>query len=965
MGGVIKSIKKKIKKVVKTAVNIVVKAVSWLTPSFPNFPESSFGDTPMDSYEKGLLLNKQSNDANIPVIYGERLIGGTRVFVQTGGNSNLYLYVALVLSEGEINSVEQIFINDRLINWNGALTHGTVRQTTQGAKNYYVRRTYANFSLIKAQCFMGKDNQTASSLLSEASGWNANHRLRGLAYIGFRFRYREGYWEQGIPRIKVKIKGKKVVTLNSSLVESSPTFSTNPAFCILDYLRNERYGKGLATTDVDLQSFYDASVVCATQVTPYSGGSDINIFDTNYALDTGRKIIENLREMIKGCRGYLPFAQGKYKLIIETTGTGSITLTEDNILDGYVLSSPEKNSRYNRVIVSFINKNKDFQPDQIQYPPRNDSGLPSADQFANMKIEDGNVLLEYKAEFPSITSVYQAQEMAEIILRRSRQALALQLTADFNAYDLSIGDIVNITHSSLGFSSKPFRVLAITFNEDYTINLNLVEHSDSIYTWASKDEEEAEPTTNLPDPFDSTVDLSEITNFMTLSDTIVEYNDGVIITKLLIDLLPLNQSQGFAGDGSELDPPDNFYDRFEVEISEDGITFSQVGTGDQSRFEVLNVKDDVTYTVRVRYVNIVGELSEYITQTHTVVGQSAPPSDVQNFSINVVGDQAILTFDPVPDLDLSHYVIKHNPNTTGATFINSKTIISKLARPATTATVVYQKGTFLIRAEDKRGNQSLKETLIVSDIEPSAFTLETTINEHTAFSGTKSNVEIVQKDSVNHIGLTATGTLGNPSSSVPSTGTYDFTNTITLPAVFNAKFESNVQQTVEDVAQFVDTGRPNSSTLVDSGTPDPWDGKTVQNSNTILQISKSDDNVTFSSFQNFTTGQFRGRYFKFRVLFTSADQDSRTLVNTLSVTASLRELVQSGADIASGTGGKAVTYTSTFRLNPSITVSGQNMATGDFFTITNKSTTGFTIEFFNSSGTSINKTFDFTARGTG
>ena len=965
MGGVIKSIKKKIKKVVKTAVNIVVKAVSWLTPSFPNFPESSFGDTPMDSYEKGLLLNKQSNDANIPVIYGERLIGGTRVFVQTGGNSNLYLYVALVLSEGEINSVEQIFINDRLINWNGALTHGTVRQTTQGAKNYYVRRTYANFSLIKAQCFMGKDNQTASSLLSEASGWNANHRLRGLAYIGFRFRYREGYWEQGIPRIKVKIKGKKVVTLNSSLVESSPTFSTNPAFCILDYLRNERYGKGLATTDVDLQSFYDASVVCATQVTPYSGGSDINIFDTNYALDTGRKIIENLREMIKGCRGYLPFVQGKYKLIIETTGTGSITLTEDNILDGYVLSSPEKNSRYNRVIVSFINKNKDFQPDQIQYPPRNDSGLPSADQFANMKIEDGNVLLEYKAEFPSITSVYQAQEMAEIILRRSRQALALQLTADFNAYDLSIGDIVNITHSSLGFSSKPFRVLAITFNEDYTINLNLVEHSDSIYTWASKDEEEAEPTTNLPDPFDSTVDLSEITNFMTLSDTIVEYNDGVIITKLLIDLLPLNQSQGFAGDGSELDPPDNFYDRFEVEISEDGITFSQVGTGDQSRFEVLNVKDDVTYTVRVRYVNIVGELSEYITQTHTVVGQSAPPSNVENFSINVVGDQAILTFDPVPDLDLSHYVIKHNPNTTGATFINSKTIISKLARPATTATVVYQKGTFLIRAEDKRGNQSLKETLIVSDIEPSAFTLETTINEHTSFSGTKSNVEIVQKDSVNHIGLTATGTLGNPSSSVPSTGTYDFTNTITLPAVFNAKFESNVQQTVENVAEFIDTGRPNSSTNIDSGSPDPFDGKTVQNSNTILQISKSDDNVTFSSFQNFTTGQFRGRYFKFRVLFTSADQDSRTLVNTLSVTASLRELVQSGADIASGTGGKVVTYTSTFRLNPSITVSGQNMATGDFFTITNKSTTGFTIEFFNSSGTSINKTFDFTARGTG
>ena len=35
--------------------------------------------------------------------------------------------------------------------------------------------------------------------------------------------------------------------------------------------------KGLSTTDIDLQSFYDASVVCATQVEPYSGASNINI----------------------------------------------------------------------------------------------------------------------------------------------------------------------------------------------------------------------------------------------------------------------------------------------------------------------------------------------------------------------------------------------------------------------------------------------------------------------------------------------------------------------------------------------------------------------------------------------------------------------------------------------------------------------------------------------------------------
>jgi hypothetical protein len=41
------------------------------------------------------------------------------------------------------------------------------------------------------------------------------------------------------------------------------------------------------------------------------------------------------------------------------------------------------------------------------------------------------------------------------------------------------------------------------------------------------------------------------------------------------------------------------------------------------------------------------------------------------------------------------------------------------------------------------------------------------------------------------------------------------------------------------------------------------------------------------------------------------------------------------------------------------------MATGDFFTITNKSKTGFTVTFFNSSNTIISRTFDFQAIGYG
>ena len=166
-----------------------------------------------------------------------------------------------------------------------------------------------------------------------------------------------------------------------------------------------------------MQSFYDASQVAVTQVTPYSGASNINIFDCNAVLDTSKKIIENTRILLRGCRGFLPYAGGKYKLVLETTGSASITLTEDDIYGGFSLGSEDKNNKYNRVICSFVNPDRNFQVDEVQFPPIDDSGLASADQHATMKTADGGFLLEGRFAFRTITSPYQAEEVAEIILR--------------------------------------------------------------------------------------------------------------------------------------------------------------------------------------------------------------------------------------------------------------------------------------------------------------------------------------------------------------------------------------------------------------------------------------------------------------------------------------------------------------------------------------------------------------------
>ena len=700
MGG---SVKKIIKPVVK-AFNIFnggfnpfvalgVMAIGWLfmrsmKPEVPDFGTNDFEET-----ERGILVNKQSNNACVPVIYGERLVGGTRVFIETSGTDNTYLYVALVLAEGEVNSIEQIRVDDKVVTFDGALTHGTVREVASSDSNFYKDST----SHIQVQAFMGTDDQVASSVLTPLSSWGSNHRLRGICYLALRFKWNQDVFG-GIPVVQAKVKGKKIVTLASNLSEQTASFSTNPAFCLLDYLRNERYGKGIATSSLDLQSFYDASQVCVTQVTPFSSGSDINLFDCNAVVDTSKKVLDNVRDIVKGMRGYLPYVQGKYKLVIETTGTASVSLTEDDIIGGYALASPTKNSKYNRVIASFINPDRNYQVDEIQFPPIDDSGLASADQHATMKTADGGFLLEGRFDFRTITSPYQAEEMAEIILRRSREAIGLSINCGFKAYELHIGDIVNVTLSSLGFSSKSFRVLSMTFREDYTIDLNLVEYQASHYTFATKGQVASTPTTTLPNPFTIQAPAS-----LTLSDELIEYADGVVLTRLNI----------LVGAST-----DQFVQYYQVEAKKSTESdFKIISSGTQLNHEFINVVDDITYDVRVKAINSFGVSSSYTSASRKIVGATDIPSDIDDLSVSMVGsNQMELSWTPVTDLDISWYEVRYQDVQSGATWNDSTPLAKVVRRKSNSLVVNAQTGSFLIKAVDKLGNASAEASIVTTNI---------------------------------------------------------------------------------------------------------------------------------------------------------------------------------------------------------------------------------------------------------
>ena len=174
---------------------VIVTAISYLLAPKPKAPTRR--GSPEDEI-RGVTVSKDSNNNSIPIVYGKRQVGLTRVFVESSGTDNQYLYVAGILCEGGgggIQEISEVYVDDKLVTWSGALTDGTLRTVNSSDTNFYKGE-----SLISIQPFFGLDNQSASSLLDETTNWTSDHKLSGLAYVAFRFwckyiTYRSNYYE--------------------------------------------------------------------------------------------------------------------------------------------------------------------------------------------------------------------------------------------------------------------------------------------------------------------------------------------------------------------------------------------------------------------------------------------------------------------------------------------------------------------------------------------------------------------------------------------------------------------------------------------------------------------------------------------------------------------------------------------------------------------------------------------------
>ena len=413
-------------------------------------------------------------------------------------------------------------------------------------------------------------------------------------------------------------------------------------------------------------------------------------------------------------------------------------------------------------------------------------------------------------------------------------------------------------------------------------------------------------------------------------------------------------------------------------------------------FEIFNT-DIGTYDFQVFSYNAALQTSATSADlTFNAVGKTALPSNVTGLSAEPINEKLIrLRWNLSTDLDVTHggrVYVRHSPLTDGSgTFSNSTDLIQALAGNTTTAEVPYLEGEYILKFQDDGGRFCAGETSVILELPDNLAPLVTqTRREDTdspKFQGTKTSVAF--DATTNTLSLSGGGNVDDipdfdavtsldDFGGIASEGTYDFGGTaggttLDLGGVFSLDLKRHFL-----TEGFYPSDLFDSRGLIDDITD--FDGATATevNAEMLVRVTQDDPSgsPTYTDFQTFANGTYKGRGFQFRAKLTSNDTAQDIKVSQLGYTASLQRRTEQGNVTASGAGAKAVTFTNPFFVGtssllgantnlPSVGINAQNMASGDYFEVSNISGTGFTVHFKNTSNASIDRNFTYQAVGFG
>lgn len=645
---------------------------SWILNALA--PKPSFG-------EQGLIFNSRDPAAPQQIVYGKVRKGGYITFVESTGTNNKFLHMIVVLAGHEVNAINKVYINDEEVTIGADHFVSDDRWKDGSNKKVYIRK------------FLGADDQDVYDTINGITNppnWqvdgsapsdseDTNFKGEGIACLYVRMEYHANVFAEGIPLFTAEVEGKKVYDPRTS----TTAYSANAALCIRDYLVST-YGldNDGATDDATNATFDVAADTCDEDVN-LSGSGTEKRYEINGVVDLNRSPSDILGDMVTACAGTLFWGVGKWHLKVGEYISPVKTFTLDDLRSEINLQT-KVSRRDNFNIVRGIFNDAANGYIQADYPEIRSSTFITNDNGVE------NVL---DLPLPFTTSSSMAQRLAKMTLFRGREQMTLSADFGLEAFEVEVGDIIQLTIDRYGFSSKDFEVIGWKLRNgdagDLRVNMTLRETSSAAFSWTAEEEEITSNNSTLPDP-----------------------RAGLTISNLAVS----DQNTNITSDGTHTvtaslawDDVDSAYlNHYLVGYKNNATGIFAKSTTDDNTFETGLLIDGDSYTFVVAAVTDAGYVGAQASVTFTAEADTTAPAVPTSVAVDAGYRSNVVTWTNPTDDDFKEVDVYVNTTDNSGT----ATKLGSTAGTSFTHSGLAQNVTryYWVKSKDFTGNASAFST---------------------------------------------------------------------------------------------------------------------------------------------------------------------------------------------------------------------------------------------------------------
>ena len=369
--------------------------------------------------------------ASRTVVYGTTVASGVMTFAeeQPGDqDEDELLHMALVIASHPLEGIGDIWLGDDLV------------QTFE----QYVTWEFHN------------DRQTVDPfMLSNCPSWKEDMIGKGIAWLRISFKFNAEKFPSGLPNIKLLKKGRRVYDPRSGYT----IFSDNAALVILDYFRTYLKRKD---EDINWDQFKEAANICDEYVNNADGSTERR-YKINGEFEVDEAPSKILDAMLQACGGELTYVAGKHGLLVGAYyGPATMTLDESCIAgDIKIVPETSYKERTNTITGTFIDPKQNYV--EADFPP----------VVVKEWVEKDGGEITQDMDFRFVASEYQAQRLANIILRRKRVGRTIEIPCNMKGYKFRPGMYVKVTITQIGMKNVEMRVTKWSFNPKGGVTLTL------------------------------------------------------------------------------------------------------------------------------------------------------------------------------------------------------------------------------------------------------------------------------------------------------------------------------------------------------------------------------------------------------------------------------------------------------------------------------------------------------------